>query len=159
MANNKRTLSEIVKGIWIRFFAALAMWAPASLSASFHRCRGVNIGKGTKVGKSVDIDNKVPNMIYIGNRVWIGAHSIIIAHKRDLSGFSYGMNMMDMPHVCKEVHIDDGVNIGVGVIIMPGVTIGRGASVGAGSVVTKDVPPYSVVVGSPAKVIKTFEAK
>ncbi|MGI6469941.1 MAG: DapH/DapD/GlmU-related protein [Paludibacteraceae bacterium] len=69
------------------------------------------------------------------------------------------MNMMDMPHVCKEVHIDDGVNIGVGVIIMPGVTIGRGASVGAGSVVTKDVPPYSVVVGSPAKVIKTFEAK
>jgi len=64
-----------------------------------------------------------------------------------------------MPHVCKEVHIDDGVNIGVGVIIMPGVTIGRGASVGAGSVVTKDIPPYSVAVGMPAKVIKTFEAK
>jgi acetyltransferase-like isoleucine patch superfamily enzyme len=42
---------------------------------------------------------------------------------------------------------------------MPGVTIGRGASVGAGSVVTKDIPPYSVAVGMPAKVIKTFEAK
>jgi chloramphenicol O-acetyltransferase type B len=42
-------------------------------------------------------------------------------------------------------------------IIMPGVTIGEGAVVGAGSVVTKDVPPYSVVAGNPAKVIKYIQ--
>ena len=156
---NHRTFIEIITRIWSYCWSLVALMAPASVSAFCHKMRGVHIGKGCKIGKRVDIDSKVPNMVYIGNRVWIGAHSIIIAHKRDLSGFSYGMNMMDMPHVCKEVHIDDGVNIGVGVIIMPGVTIGRGASVGAGSVVTKDIPPYSVVVGSPAKVIKTFEAK
>jgi acetyltransferase-like isoleucine patch superfamily enzyme len=40
---------------------------------------------------------------------------------------------------------------------MPGVTIGQGAVIGAGSVVTKDIPPYSIAVGTPAKVIKTFE--
>ena len=41
-------------------------------------------------------------------------------------------------------------------IILPGVTIGKGAVIGAGSVVTKDIPPYCVAVGVPAKVIKTF---
>ncbi|KAL0562951.1 hypothetical protein V5O48_019127, partial [Marasmius crinis-equi] len=41
---------------------------------------------------------------------------------------------------------------------MPGVTIGRGSTIGAGSVVTKDVPPYSVVVGNPGRVIKTVQS-
>ena len=44
--------------------------------------------------------------------------------------------------------------IGFGVIILPGVTIGDGAVIGAGSVITKDIPPYGVVVGNPAKLIR-----
>ena len=52
--------------------------------------------------------------------------------------------------------IKDGAHIGIGAIIMPGVTIGEGAIIGAGSVVTRDIPPYCVAVGAPAKVIKTF---
>ena len=159
MKKNRRTIKEVVFRTWGYFWSLIALMAPASVSAFCHKMRGVKIGKGCKIGKLVDIDSKVPNMVTIGNRVWVGGHSIIIAHKRDLTGFDYGMNMMDMPHVCKPVRIEDGVNIGVGVIIMPGVTIGRGASVGAGSVVTKDVPPYSVVVGNPARVIKSFEKK
>lgn len=51
-------------------------------------------------------------------------------------------------------HIDDDVWIGTRAIIMPGVTIGKGAIIGAGAVVTKDVPPYAIVVGAPAKIIK-----
>lgn len=50
--------------------------------------------------------------------------------------------------------IKDDVWIGLRAIIMPGVTIGTGAVIGAGAVVTKDVPPYAVVGGVPAKVIK-----
>ena len=42
-------------------------------------------------------------------------------------------------------------------IIMPGVTIGEGAIVGAGSVVTRDVPPYTIVTGNPAVVVKQFD--
>ncbi|MEH7581800.1 DapH/DapD/GlmU-related protein, partial [Priestia megaterium] len=52
------------------------------------------------------------------------------------------------------VIIEDRVWIGARCIILPGVTIGKGATVGAGAVVTKDVPPYTVVAGNPAKVVK-----
>jgi acetyltransferase-like isoleucine patch superfamily enzyme len=54
----------------------------------------------------------------------------------------------------KPVEIEEGADIGVGAIIMPGVTIGRGAQVGAGAVVTRDVPAFAVVAGSPARVLR-----
>jgi maltose O-acetyltransferase len=54
----------------------------------------------------------------------------------------------------KPIRIGDGVWIGGGAIILPGVTIGDGCVVGAGSVVTRDLPPGSVAVGNPAKVIR-----
>jgi len=50
--------------------------------------------------------------------------------------------------------IEDGCDIGIGSVILPGVTVGEGAIVGAGSVVTKDVEPYSIVVGNPAKLLR-----
>ena len=53
--------------------------------------------------------------------------------------------------------IKRGARIGVNVTLLPGVTVGEGALVGAGSVVTKDVPPRSVVVGNPARVIRTIQ--
>jgi acetyltransferase-like isoleucine patch superfamily enzyme len=64
---------------------------------------------------------------------------------------------MHCPFKEGKVTIHDGAHIGIGAIIMPGVTIGEGAIIGAGSVVTRDIPPYCVAVGSPAKVIKTFQ--
>ena len=60
----------------------------------------------------------------------------------------------------RPVSIGAGAWIGMGVLIVPGVTIGEGAIVGAGSVVTKDVEPYTIAVGSPAKFLKhRFEAR
>lgn len=52
-----------------------------------------------------------------------------------------------------EINIKEDCWIGAGCILLPGITIGRGSIVGAGSVVTKDIPPYSIAVGSPARVI------
>ena len=54
----------------------------------------------------------------------------------------------------KKVIIEDGCWIGHGVFILPGVTVGKGSVCGARSVITKDVPPFSVVGGNPAKVLK-----
>jgi maltose O-acetyltransferase len=56
----------------------------------------------------------------------------------------------------KAVRIENSVWVGGAAVILPGVTIGEGAVIAAGSVVTKDVPPYVVVAGNPAKVIKTL---
>ena len=52
------------------------------------------------------------------------------------------------------VRLEDGCDIGVGAILLPGITVGRGAQVGAGAVVTHDVPPRSVVVGNPARLLR-----
>jgi len=52
------------------------------------------------------------------------------------------------------VHIEDDADLGVGAIVLPGVRVGRGAQVGAGAVVTRDVPPYAVVAGNPARVLR-----
>ena len=56
------------------------------------------------------------------------------------------------------IRIEDDCWIGGNVIILPGVTIGRGSTIGAGAVVTKDIPPYSVALGAPAKVVKKLQS-
>ena len=76
------------------------------------------------------------------------AHSINYKDRRDSLGLDK-KNKIDKPII-----IEDDVLIGTRCIIMKGVTIGARSIIGAGSVVTKDIPPYSVAVGVPAKVIK-----
>ena len=56
-------------------------------------------------------------------------------------------------HVSGPITIEDGVWIGAGAIVLANVTVGRKSIVGAGAIVTKDVPPFSIVAGNPAKVI------
>jgi acetyltransferase-like isoleucine patch superfamily enzyme len=75
-------------------------------------------------------------------------------------GGDHVMNSVDVPmifagrEVSKKVEIGDDVWIGHGAIILHGVNIGNGANVAAGSVVTKDVAPYTIVGGVPAKLIR-----
>jgi acetyltransferase-like isoleucine patch superfamily enzyme len=61
---------------------------------------------------------------------------------------------MSGPEFGKEIWIEEDCWIGGNVVVLPGVRIGKGSTVGAGSVVTKDVPPYKVVAGNPARIIK-----
>jgi acetyltransferase-like isoleucine patch superfamily enzyme len=56
----------------------------------------------------------------------------------------------------RSVSVETGAWIGAGAIILPGVSIGRNSVIGAGAIVTKDIPPFSVAVGNPARVIKTI---
>ena len=58
-------------------------------------------------------------------------------------------------HSKGNIVIEDFVSVGEGVVILGGVTIGHHSIIGANAVITKDIPPYSVVIGNPAKVIKT----
>jgi acetyltransferase-like isoleucine patch superfamily enzyme len=65
--------------------------------------------------------------------------------------------VVEQGYSVKPIVVEDGVWMGAGVIVTPGVRIGRNAVVGAGSVVTHDVPPYCVVVGNPARIVKYFD--
>lgn len=108
---------------------------------------GVNIKGRAVVYGGVGIDTVAPDKIYIGNHVAITSGTKILTHFLDPDSkgnhFRYG-----------EVHIEDDVFIGMNVIICNDVTIGKGSIVGAGSVVTKDIPPYQVWAGNPARFIK-----
>lgn len=90
------------------------------------------------------------SLVVIGDRVQCGPNVSIYCAGHDTSVLSrikfveYGL----------PVRIEDDCWIGGGAIILPGVTIGRGCTIGAGSVVTKDIPPYSVAIGAPARVVK-----
>jgi acetyltransferase-like isoleucine patch superfamily enzyme len=157
MANNKRTFVQILKGIWIRLLSVIIPFTfPAQLTTFLHRLRGVKVGKGSKISRTVHIDDSNPNLVEIGKNVWVTAGVMILCHQRDLKFYEVGKPVMDCPLITKKVIIKDGAHVGIGAIIMPGVTIGEGAVIGAGSLVTKDIPPYTVAVGVPAKVIKTF---
>ncbi|MDX9694897.1 MAG: acyltransferase [Bacteroidales bacterium] len=157
MANKKRSFFSIIRGIWIRLLSVLIPFTfPAQLTTFLHRLRGVKVGKGSKISRTVQIDDSNPELVEIGKKVWITAGVMILCHQRDLKYYEVGKPIMDCPLKSAKVVIKDGAHIGIGAIIMPGVTIGEGAVVGAGSVVTKDIPPYSVATGIPAKVIKTF---
>ncbi len=88
--------------------------------------------------------------VTIGNGVMIGEHASIRDANHDTAAPE---RLRDAGHISTPVVIEDNVWIGRGVAVMPGVTIGRDSVVGANSVVTKDVPPGSTVVGVPAKPI------
>jgi acetyltransferase-like isoleucine patch superfamily enzyme len=118
----------------------------------------VKIGKQSHVARGVILDDRNPDLIEIGKGVAITSGVMILCHQRDLTDYRPGMYAMHCPFKEGRVVIKDGAHIGIGAIIMPGVTIGEGAIIGAGSVVTHDIPPYCVAVGTPAKVIREFKA-
>ncbi len=90
--------------------------------------------------------------LYIGKAVGIGPKVTILTsqHRGDDVGLPVYLTEIDFA----PVEIGDGVDIGAGAIILPGVRIGEGAIIGAGAVVTKDVPPYEIWAGIPAKPLR-----
>lgn len=158
MANNHRTIASVLKGVWIRLITIIIPFTfPAHLTTFLHRLRGVNVGKGSKISRTAHIDDSRPDLVKIGESVWVTGGVMILCHQRDLLYYKIDQPVMECPLQYSGVEIKDGAHIGIGAIIMPGVTIGKGAVIGAGAVVTKDIPDYSVAVGTPAKVIKTFK--
>ena len=110
----------------------------------------VIIGDRTKIGLS----NTIIGPVTIGN-------DIRLAQNITLSGLNHNYEDASMPiHVqgvsTSPIVIEDESWIGANVVVVAGVTIGKHSIVAAGSIVTKDIPPYSVAVGNPARVLKQY---
>ena len=127
---------------------------PRKLRAYFIRKMGCHVGKDVFFGDYVRMDTSYADMIYIGDYTHITSGCRLLCHQRDLSNYYVGDNAAECGYRLGEIHIGKGVMVGMETMIMPGVTIGDGAIIGARSMVTKDIPPYCIAVGSPAKVIK-----
>ena len=152
--------------LFYRFF-----FMPILKSACGSCEKGVTIGKqctirgikNIKIGKNSSIGGRALILctrakLIIGNYVMIGPQVSIITgdHKIDTVG-KYMVNVSDdekVPENDLPVVIEDDVWIGANSTILKGVTIGEGSVVAAGSVVTKNVPAYTIVGGVPAKIIK-----
>lgn len=98
--------------------------------------------------------------LYIGDYVCIGGESVILmggnnTHRTDwFNDYPFMDKIVESYEAKGDTVIGDGVWIGMRAVILPGVKIGEGAVIGTGAVVTKDVEPYSIVAGNPAKEIK-----
>lgn len=107
--------------------------------------RQLSVGEYTFVGRA---ELSVHACLTIGARVCINDGAKILTASHDIKHPNW-------PTLAKPVTIEDYAWIAVNAIILPGVTIGRGAVVGAGAVVAKDVPPYGLAVGNPARIFES----
>lgn len=120
---------------------------------------GCKVGKNVFIGYDVYIDIGNTNLITVEEGAYIANRSLILCHLRDLKNYRMYDQYGDLSYRKQEVIIKRGACIGMGSIILPGVTIGEGAIVGAGSIVSKNVAPWTIVGGAPAKFIKKIEER
>ena len=125
------------------------------IEAPFHCDYGFNIEIGANSFLNVNCVILDGAKVTIGSNVFIapavGIHTA--GHPLDPERRNQGLEYA-LP-----VTIEDSVWIGAGVQIMPGVTIGRGSVIGAGAIVNRDIPPSSIAVGNPARILRTITEK
>ncbi|MGM7700978.1 2,3,4,5-tetrahydropyridine-2,6-dicarboxylate N-acetyltransferase [Pseudalkalibacillus sp. Hm43] len=105
----------------------------------------INIGSVVGEGTMIDMNVVLGGRATVGKNCHIGAGSVLAG--------------VIEPPSAKPVVVEDGVVVGANAVILEGVTVGEGSVVAAGAVVTEDVPPLSVVAGTPARVIKKIDEK
>jgi len=112
--------------------------------ARFYDPRNISIGEDSIIGEGVILDGRAK--LTIGNHVDIASEVMIYNSQHDVNDESFSAKN-------SPVKIEDYVFVGPRAIILAGVTIGRGAIVAAAAVVTKNVPPFAIIGGVPAKII------
>lgn len=138
---------------------------------SFVNLYGCSIGDNSKIGTFVEVQKNAS----IGRNVKVSSHTFIcegvkieddvfIGHNVSFINDKYPRATAEDGHLQTEADwqvmktlVKRGASIGTSCTILCGITIGEGAIIGAGSVVTRDVTPYSVVVGNPARLLRAVE--
>lgn len=144
--------SKAIRGALVRGFAEHA-GAGLDIQKGAQISRSLSIGDNSGVGINCILQGKVS----IGDNVMMGPEVWIYTRNHKHSDVDIPMKEQGF-ETEKPVSIGNDIWIGSRVTILPGVNVGDGAIIGTGSVVTKDVPPYTIVGGNPAKVLKSRKA-
>lgn len=145
--NNNITLNSSNYGYHIN------MHSPVKLFADRKGAKIV-IGENTRIHGTC---------IHAYEKIYVGARCLIAANCQIFDGSGHELSFPDIENRINTVGgsspviIEDDVWIGANSIILPGVTIGKGSVIAAGSIVTKNIPPYSVAGGNPARTLKVYE--
>lgn len=149
-----RAYAHLIRLSGAKIGSGTLIWGPLEI-------RPIGAAKRIFIGKEVFINSKTrfgcPGRaeIHMGDHVAIGPKCLFETLNHSLKCTPEGFR----PGKSKGIVVEDNVWIGACAIILPGVRIGKGSVVAAGAVITKDVPPYSVVAGIPARVIKETSAQ
>lgn len=156
-----------------RTFAALGENVIFEAGVMVFHPENIRIGRNVYIGHQTILKAYHRNFLEIGDNCWIGqqcfihsAGGIAIGHN---VGIGPGVKILSSYHqeegieipimssdlVFAAVSIADDCDLGAGSIVLPGVSIGKGCQVGAGAVVRRDLPPYSVAAGVPARVLRS----
>src|SRR4051812_39648158 len=128
----------------------------------FKHLETFEIGDGVFIGAQAYIQGRFDGTTRIGNHVWIGPQAYFDARNlvlEDYVGWGPGAKVLGSSHTglpvdrpiietdleIKPVRVEAWADVGTGAVLLPGVTVGKGSIVGAGAVVTRDVPPFSIV--------------
>ena len=130
--------------IYRRAGMTLAQTSSIHWRAEFYAPESITVGEHCTIGDSCFLDGR--SGLSIGDSVNLGSHVTIYTREHDV-------NSPDFAETGGPVVVGDHAWIASHAIVLPGVTIGEGAVVAAGAVVTRDVPPYAIVGGSPARFI------
>lgn len=115
---------------------------------------GAKVGKDCFIGCGVWMDITHSDLIEMEDHVHIANRCMLLCHQRDLSGYCIGDDYAKLSYRTSKITLKKGCLLGMETFVMPGVTIGEGAIIGAGSLVTKDIPAWTIAAGRPAKVLK-----
>jgi acetyltransferase-like isoleucine patch superfamily enzyme len=144
---------ELGAGAWIGRGAWLNVVGPDAR---------LRIGEGTCIGE--DFTVATSSSVDIGSGCLFSARVVVLDHLHDIEGWVRDAWEQGLPPRFswaltpgRPVTIGPGTWLGINVAIMPGVSIGQGCVVGANSVVTRDLPDYSVAAGAPARVLRTID--
>ena len=118
------------------------------------RWMGCKVGKNVFIGYEVLLDTSYTELIEIEDNVHITNRCLLLCHQRDMTKYSYGNDITKLSYIKGKITLKRGCFIGMNTMILPGVTIGEGAVIGACSLVTKDIPAWTIAAGVPAKVIR-----
>lgn len=135
-------------GAGTRIWQFCVVFAAAKIGANCNICANVLIENDVVVGSNVTIKSGVQlwDGVRIEDNVFIGPNATFTNDRMPRSKI--------YPEQFLQTIIKAGASIGANATILPGVSVGEGAMVGAGAVVTKDVPPYALAVGNPAKIMR-----
>ena len=135
-------------------WAILEPIAPRKVRPAILRKMGCHVGKGCFIGDNVRIDTGHADMITLEDGVSIAGGTRLLCHQRDFKDYYVGGDYNALGYIIKPIVLKKGCLIGMESFVLPGVTVGEGAIVGAGSLVSKDIPAWTVATGRPAKVVR-----
>ena len=168
-----RGASRVKEALWVLvraiFFLTPCSW-PSALRVFFLRAFGAKVGQGVVIRSRVNV--WLPWRLEIGDHVWMGeevfilnlapvtiASHVCISQRAFLCTGNHDYTSPTFDLITRPIRVEQGSWIGATAFVGPGVTVGPGAVLAAGAVVTKDVEPWMIVAGNPAKQIKSRELR